>query len=422
MRPRNVQLTPPKRPHKGYARVWHPGKGNWVTLGKWGSAAADEAFKRLAAEYVLNPGAGYQSPKKYTVSAMVSGYLESLHANPKSSDSKLSQAGLASESVLSIYGEIPVSEFGPVQLRTWAATLVSQAGLDLSGTTARKYVREIIMAFRWAIGVDAVRSAECRIDDLERTDPLAGLSYRGPKRRRPASDSDVRKILAELTPVLADAVRVHLATGMRSAELLSMRPIDVHRSGLVILPTGDVVDLDAETKLARKAGIVGPSESVWLYVPEHHKKEREDRWRAVPIVPAVQKVIEPYLVRPALQPLFSPQESTAQFRTRQRANRKSKVQPSQRSRAKKKPRRKPGERYNVSSYYHAVQRACDRAGVTRFFPHQLRHAAATRVAGDGDGNLRGAQALLGHAELRTTEGYARLKISGAVSAAAKAAG
>jgi integrase len=111
-----------------------------------------------------------------------------------------------------------------------------------------------------------------------------------------------------------------------------------------------------------------------------------------------------------------------QFRARQRANRKTKVQPSQRNRAKKKARLKAGERYDVSSYYHAVLRACDRAGVTRFFPHQLRHAAATRVAGDGDGDLRGAQALLGHAELRTTEGYARLKISGAVSAAARAAG
>ena len=50
----------------------------------------------------------------------------------------------------------------------------------------------------------------------------------------------------------------------------------------------------------------------------------------------------------------------AAARTEQRANRKTKVQPSQQNRKKRRPRKSPGDRYTVSSYDKAIGAACKR--------------------------------------------------------------
>src|SRR4029077_5725084 len=59
-----------------------------------------------------------------------------------------------------------------------------------------------------------------------------------------------------------------------------------------------------------------------------------------------------------------PREAKAEHAAALRASRKTRVQPSQQNRRKKKPRRAPRERYDVTSYAHAIDRGCDRA-----FPH-----------------------------------------------------
>jgi integrase len=62
-----------------------------------------------------------------------------------------------------------------------------------------------------------------------------------------------------------------------------------------------------------------------------------------------------------------------------RALRKSKVQPSQVCRRKANPQKVPGERYTVYSYRQAIRKACHRAKVPVWHPHQLRHNAATNL-------------------------------------------
>lgn len=53
----------------------------------------------------------------------------------------------------------------------------------------------------------------------------------------------------------------------------------------------------------------------------------------------------------------------------------------------------------------AIQRACIRAKVTPFCPHQLRHTVATRLA-DGQG-IEAAQRLLGHSTVAMTRHYSQ---------------
>jgi integrase len=62
--------------------------------------------------------------------------------------------------------------------------------------------------------------------------------------------------------------------------------------------------------------------------------------------------------------------------------------------------------YKSDSYGRAIARACDRAGITRWHPHQIRHAVATDVY-DRFGPVA-AQSLLDHKSPVTTTIYAKV--------------
>jgi integrase len=70
------------------------------------------------------------------------------------------------------------------------------------------------------------------------------------------------------------------------------------------------------------------------------------------------------------------------------------------------------ERYSTKTYYHAIGYACDRAGVPRWHPNQLRHNAATHLR-----KIHGvevARIILGHANLLTTQVYAEADLKEAL--------
>jgi integrase len=74
-------------------------------------------------------------------------------------------------------------------------------------------------------------------------------------------------------------------------------------------------------------------------------------------------------------------------------------------------------RYNKNSYYRAIARGCDRAGVPRWHPNQLRHLAATRLRKEF--GLDVARAVLGHSSPAVTEVYAELDLGKAAEAMAR---
>src|SRR5207249_3319403 len=92
-----------------------------------------------------------------------------------------------------------------------------------------------------------------------------------------------------------------------------------------------------------------------------HKSAWRGHDRIIAIGPRGQAVIKPFLKTDLYAYLFSPAEAVASFRQEQRKSRKTKVQPSQVNRKKRRPQRVPGDCYLVSSYSHAVLRACRRA-------------------------------------------------------------
>jgi integrase len=229
--------------------------------------------------------------------------------------------------------------------------------------------------------------------DLEGLRAVRGLQRgRSPAREtakvRPVSAALVEDTLPHLAPAIADMVRLQLATGMRSGEVVIMRACDLDMTG-----------------------------SVWLYKPAHHKMAHAGFGRVVPLGPRAQEIVRRYL-KPNLEAyLFSPRDSLFAFRQRQRQERKSKVQPSQVCRAKRNPRKVPRERYDVRGLAHAIHRACVKHGLECWHPHQLRHAAATAMRREF--GLDATRAVLGQHAPQITEHYAELDIGKAVEVARK---
>lgn len=80
-------------------------------------------------------------------------------------------------------------------------------------------------------------------------------------------------------------------------------------------------------------------------------------------------------------------------------------------------RRPPRDHYTTGTYRQAVERACEKAGVPAWTPHQLRHAAATELRKEFGVEL--ARVILGHSSAFTTEIYAEADRAKAVAAVEK---
>ena len=118
----------------------------------------------------------------------------------------------------------------------------------------------------------------------------------------------------------------------------------------------------------------------WVYRPASHKTSHHGKLRAIPIVGSARAVLEPYLFTDGL--CFT---------------------------------NSIGNKWNKDSYRAAVQRGCDRAGVRRFAPYDLRHLSAQRVR-DALG-VEAVQALLGHSRVATSELYSQASEERAIQAA-----
>ena len=116
----------------------------------------------------------------------------------------------------------------------------------------------------------------------------------------------------------------------------------------------------------------------WTYVSWRHKGQHRGRERVIHLGPQAQALIRPFLTLDIAAYLFSPRRAVEQYRAELRARRKSPLTPSQSSqRPKPNPKRTHGDLYDDGSSRKAIRKACVKAGVPIWLPHQLRHAAAT---------------------------------------------
>ena len=338
--------VPSYRLHRssGQAVVTLSGRDHY--LGPHNTAESKAAYQRLVAEWLaggrhLRPAAG----SVVTVAEVVLAYCAA-GENRDNRDTRTLPV------VVRLYGSTNVNEFGPLALEACRTKLIDRGWTRKSVNLA---VGRIKTMLRWAVSKELASG-----DKVMAAMTLPGLrAGRSPAAEsqpiQPVPDAHVDAVLPHLSPQLRAVVELMRLTGMRPGEALAISPGRIDRSG----PGG-----------------------CWVYRPARHKTQSRGHQRDVLIGPRGQAVLMPWMDRPASMPCFRPCETI-------RANAGA---------------RPTGTVYRTTTLGHAIARACKAAGVPHWHPHQLRHAAASRVRAAA--GLDAAQVVLGHRHAQTTEIYA----------------
>ncbi len=376
-RPRNSM--PEMRYHvSGQARVFLDGK-YWY-LGPHGSVKAQTRYDTLLAKWLANgrkvPESEdtHQADKGITVQNVTAEYRRLIEKRPK----QLSRYKHLCTLVEDEYGDELAKKFGPLKLDELRDLLVVCGN---ARPTVNEYVRVIVLMFKHAVSRELIEAnVLVALDTLE---PLKEGQTVAPefKTRQPVDIAIATKTAEFLSPPVRAIIALQASTAMRPSEIFNMRPVDIDKSG-----------------------------AEWFYRPEHHKTERHGISKAVPILGPARLTLAPFLDRDPEAYCFSPKESAQWHREQRSAKRTTPDGPGRNkpgTNRKKNPKRQPGEKFAKDSLNQAVKRACEKAGVERWTPYQLRHTAATAVA-EAMG-LDGARALLGHSSDRMTMRYVKTK-------------
>ena len=281
-------------------------------------------------------------------------------------------------------------EFGPLKLKEVRKRMIAR---DWCRNVVNQRIGIIKRMFTWAASEQLVPASVYHglqtVGGLKR----GRSGARETKAVEPIAETHVRAVLPFATPTIATMIELQLLTGMRSGELVIMRACDIETTG-----------------------------KIWLYRPATHKTMYRGHKRVVSIGPRGQLVLRPFLKRKLDEYCFSPEESEQQRLERRHKLRKIPLHYGNRPGTNRNEIRALHERYDTSSYHHAVHnaiQAANRAGVDvpHWTPHQLRHTAATRIRKEM--GLDAARAVLGHRNMRITDDYAELDKALASKAALK---
>jgi integrase len=387
-------------------------------LGPHGSVESHREYARVIAEWTgtvagpVRPGGGPIDALSVNELALKFwAHAKSYYVKNGKASSELRHFGYALKPLRLLYGLTPVEQFTPIALKALRQHFVSQ---DLSRSEVNRRVRLVRAVFQWGVSeglvpapvwqaLTAVKGLKKGRSEARETEPV-----------RPVDDAVIDAVLPHLPPVVSDMLRLQRLTGMRSGELVNMRPVDIDRSA-----------------------------SEWTYRPITHKTEHHGRDRIIYFGPRAQAILGPYLTRDPAAFCFCPVEAE---NTRNEARSERRVTPlweshRRRNMQKRKAhrRRPPGSTYTPESYGQAIDRACFRAfpppaplarvaGETiaawkkrigpagqaevlawhrahRFHPHQVRHRAAVEFRAKY--GIEACRALLGHSFAAMSDHYAR---------------
>jgi integrase len=332
--------------------------------GRYDSAESREAYRQFLFDNVGAPPADPAPPPgEHTVASLMLAYLDYAErfygpgSRGEYSNCKHALKPLAKKHLIT-----RAEAFGPKMLKAW---LEERVAAGHSRPYVNSQLSKIKRAFRWAVAEElvpvAVYQALCTVPGLR----AGHTDAAEPARRRPVPWGDVEAALLELSPVVADMVRIQWFTGVRSQSLCMA-----------------------------KAEQFDQTQDPWIWRPRH-KTEKRGRILEVPIGPRCKALLEPYLTAAANGGyLFDP-----------RRRRKNRIY---------------GQRYKTTSYYRAIQRAIARVNAARvekdpqakllepWFPHQLRHSKGQLIREKY--GAEGAQSHLGHDSLEATEIYSERRL------------
>lgn len=308
--------------------------------------APSDSEARLRARYEALAASGGPAPA--TISDLVAAWLAALlTAHPPRAGQRsttYTNGRDACRELLSLYGSSPPERLTALSLR---AVREMQRERGLARRTINDRQARLRRLLRWAADqgwLPGDMAEQTRIDGLR-----YGQARESPPRGAVPLDHVARTLRDKrLNRTVGAMVKAQLLMGCRPGEVCAIR--------------GEFIDTSTDP---------------WAIELPEHKMQRLDRRRVLFAGPRAQLILGGYM-RDGL--LFTVPE-----RYRQRRRRAS------------------DGRWTVDSYRQAIWQACDRMGVPRWSPQQLRRRAATDAAIRAD--MQAAQEMLGHGDLKTTELY-----------------
>ena len=394
--PRRIPTYNLHRP-SGLARVRLNGRD--LYLGPHGTPESHAEYDRVIGEWLASGGSdhGIDSRRRsrfndsITITELIAAYWKHRLVSGVGQSTLERTDRPALRRLRRTYGHTRAIDFRARSLRAYQRAMVVDEGLS------RQYVNDklspaVKRLFKWAVHEELLPA-----ESFQRLASVPGLRLgefgaREAPPVRAVPDEVIETTIPFLPPIVADMVRVQRLTGMRPGELCGMRWSEIDTS-----------------------------DECWFYRPAHHKNAHRGKDRTVAIGPRSQRMLMKYRRRDPDAALFSPAESEAMRHAERRRSRKTPFTPSQRrrnaERAERDNPRRPGVMYTTMSYGQVVRRGCERAGVPRWTPNQIRHTAATELRKKQ--GLDAAWALLGHEKPDTTLIYAEQRLDRAAKIAMK---
>jgi integrase len=335
------------------------------------TADAEKAYRRIIVEYLANQDKPVQAESISIDELILRFFKQKLPTVHKASAQHFKAV---SDTLLSHYAGYKAVDISVREMRTVRALFIEKGWKRsyVNDQTAR--IRQILI---WGQqeGILPQQYNPPKIKALEKGECICpeGVS------RKTIPLADIEKTIAALSPTLAAAVKIQLATAARPSEVLEMRIEQINRSNPDCWEVRYI-----RHKTAKKTG----DKTIFLAKPEI-------------------AVITPYIGNRAEGYVFTPESALADRKAKETAVLKSKYRsPSAREKAayrKRHPKQKINDHYDVAAYRRAITRACERAGVPHWFPYGLRHTGVTLIGLEH--GIEAAQHIAGHRNIATTEHY-----------------
>lgn len=261
----------------------------------------------------------------------------------------------ALQSMKNLFHGVRVIDFGPKKLKQLQQQMVKDG---LAQQTINGRIRRIKQVFDWGVSEELVSGRIAQ--DLKTVHGLrvGKTAARAPEPKGPVSVAAVHSIKPFVTSPVWSMIQFMLLTGCRPSEAVAL-----------------------------KWSEIDTTKAVWTYCPKHHKTTHKGKNRVIVIGPQGQQVLNGIREMSRSDFVFDPQVGFEEF-VRKAYGDKAKA-------------RKVGNCYTKHGLNTAVRNACDKAGIPRWSPGQLRKTRATQARRDGD--LETAQQILGHSSKQTTE-------------------
>jgi integrase len=379
--PKLINRNPKMSKLKRYAVVYYHGKIHY--LGLFGSPEALTAYNRFCTEIQSNPTLVVRSGESsVSIAELVAAFLQHAKATLKTPNYTHYRIVLL-DFLLKLYGNDTVADsFKPRNLKLVRTEMIHSRRFCRG--TINEYTRRIVSVFLWGVGEEYVNSETA--DALKAVKPLPE-GYAGTfdhDERADVPDDVIRRTLPFLPPMLAAMIQVQRMTGCRPSEIFNMKAGEIDKKS----------DPD-----------------LWLYrLPRHKTEKKTKRKKVVPLGKPEQELIAPYLEgKTGKEAVFPPRTAMQERSAAKRANRKSKLTPSQEARDQAVKPQNYREFYDKDSYRRAVEHAIAKANrqlpdgekIPDWTPYQMRHTAATMLELEAD--IEDAQILLDHESVDTTK-------------------